>query len=508
MINILSVMLVALGFLAAALIALLVAPAYRRRAVRLTTDEIRRSMPLTEAEIRADKDRIRAEYAIRLHEFERKHENAALDAARQSVEINRRDALISGLEGEIGRLKTALDEHENARRVLEHTVMERLPKVEHRLAEAKRLLFQRDREISILTQSAEKQGRALDEATQINTQQRDEIHRLNAAITTRAARNREGLGDPRFDGEIALRSEIEALRAKTRDQANLITRLQTLLVRAGVAADGTGLKAGNGALPDAVQGDMDAARLRHDLAEAESALRSVQSGQTAVVVAQPSPALEAELRAAKAETRDQAAEIARLKAALATYEAGENDEKLAKDSKIAMKARLSALQAETEQQNVTIQSLRAEIAGTNERLARQAAHFRDEMRRLGAGTLPASAEARRGPPEPPQRRSLTDRINEPRPRAALNPAAAPSRPAGAAEPGERPAARAAGPAAADAVVRGMAQATDTHKAAATVAVAPPAPAGAAVAVAEPPGQPQPRRSRLLERLTGSDKPGA
>ena len=33
----------------------------------------------------------------------------------------------------------------------------------------------------------------------------------------------------------------------------------------------------------------------HDLAEAESALRSVQSGQTAVVVAQPSPALEAEL---------------------------------------------------------------------------------------------------------------------------------------------------------------------------------------------------------------------
>ena len=483
MINILSVMLVSLGFLAAALIALLVAPAYRRRAVRLTTEEIKRSMPLTEAEIRADKDKIRAEYAIKLHEFERKLENASLDAARQSVEINRRDALISGLEGEIGKLKTALDEHENARRVLEHTVMERLPKVEHRLAEAKRLLFQRDREISILTQSAEKQGRALDEATQINTQQRDEIHRLNAAITTRAARNREGLGDPRFDGEVALRSEIEALRAKTRDQASLITRLQTLLVRAGVAADGTGVKAGNGALPDAVQGDMDAARLRSDLAEAESALRLVQPTPAAMAVPQNS-ALETELRAAKAENRDQAAEIARLKAALATYEAGEGDERGgAKDSKIAMKARLSSLEAENQQQLVTIQSLRADIAGTNERLARQAAHFRDEMRRLGAGTLPISADTRRASYEPQPRRSLTDRINEPRPRAVVSPASA--------APSEDSGARAAKPAAAaDTTTRSS---TDTAGA---------SPGGQSVA------DPAPRRSRLLERLTGSEKPGA
>ena len=128
---------------------------------------------------------------------------------------------------------TALEEHENARRVLEQTIMDRLPKVEHRLAEARKLLFQRDREIVSLTQSSEKQSRALEEVTQINTQQTDEVHRLKAALNTRASRNREGFGDARYDGEVALRTEIEALRAKTRDQTALIARLQSLVARAG-----------------------------------------------------------------------------------------------------------------------------------------------------------------------------------------------------------------------------------------------------------------------------------
>ena len=74
------------------------------------------------------------------------------------VELNRRDAMISELEGELAGQRTALEEHENARRVLEQTIMDRLPKVEHRLAEARKLLFQRDREIVSLTQSSEKQS--------------------------------------------------------------------------------------------------------------------------------------------------------------------------------------------------------------------------------------------------------------------------------------------------------------------------------------------------------------
>ncbi len=477
--NIYSAMLVTLGFLVAALVTLLIAPAYRRRAVRLATDEIRRTMPLTEAEIRADKDRIRAEYAIRLHELELKLEGGALDAARQSVEINRRDALISGLEGEIGNLKTSLDEHENARRVLEHTVMDRLPKVEHRLAEAKKLLYQRDREISVLTQSAERQGRALDEATQINTQQRDEIHRLNAAITTRVARNREGLGDPRFDGEVALRSEIEALRSKWRDQAQLVSRLQALLIRAGVPAEGLAVReASHADAQEAVlMAEPELAKLRNDLADAQAALRAVQSAATPAAGA-TGVSHEAELRALAAQNSEQAAEIARLKAALQAYEAATADERgSAKETKISMKARLAALQTETEQQAATILSLRAEVAATNERMARQAAHFRDEMRRLGAGTVAASLDPRRGghePAQPVEKKSLSDRISAPRlPRpAAGNSTAAQG------EDAQHPA---------DAAVPLMAE-----------------PAGAVDAMAAG----TPRRPRLLDRLARAEKSNA
>ena len=48
-------MLVLLGFFVAGFFALLIAPAYRRRAARLANEELKRTMPLSEAEIRADR---------------------------------------------------------------------------------------------------------------------------------------------------------------------------------------------------------------------------------------------------------------------------------------------------------------------------------------------------------------------------------------------------------------------------------------------------------------------
>ncbi|WP_417416585.1 hypothetical protein [Hoeflea sp.] len=57
------VLLFALGFLAAALVALIVAPIIQRRVVSLTERRIRASVPLSAAEIRAEKDMARAAYA-------------------------------------------------------------------------------------------------------------------------------------------------------------------------------------------------------------------------------------------------------------------------------------------------------------------------------------------------------------------------------------------------------------------------------------------------------------
>lgn len=488
------VMLATLGFLTAALLALFIAPLYRRRVARLTTNMLKRSMPLTEAEIRADKDRLRAEAAIRIHKLETKVEEAAEISARQMVELNRRDATISELESEVEAQRTGLEEHENARRVLEQTIMDRLPKVEHRLAEARKLLFQRDREIVQLTQSSEKQARALEEATLINTQQTDEVHRLKAALNTRAARNREGLKDPRYDGEVALRTEIEALRAKTRDQAALIARLQSLVARAGPAAEGAEGAGANGAGGDAMR----PAKVMTRASETPPPLKAVDKasdGADAETLA--------EIRRLKSVNQDQAAELSRLKAALTTYEAADQDDRSVKESKIAMKARLSALSALTDEQAQTIQTLRAELAAGNEKLARQAAYFMDEMRRLGSGTIPTTGSRRATQSEEAAKRPLAERINDPRVTRLVR--------SGESETAQAAAAPAADSASAGAEARrgsGFLKALDAAAlpAEARIEHAPPAEAASGEA---PAGEvKRTRKARLLDRITGLDKNSA
>src|SRR5262245_59925024 len=178
-------MLVALGFLGASLLGLLLASALWSRAARLTTKRLKEALPVSEPEIKADLDRLRAAYAIKVHKLDTQLDQARLERARHLIEINRRDASISALETDVVTIKAELDENLNARRVLEQTITDRLPKVEARLAEAKRLLFNRDREIADLTQGAKRHKAALEEATSINAQRSAEIDRLSSALTTK-----------------------------------------------------------------------------------------------------------------------------------------------------------------------------------------------------------------------------------------------------------------------------------------------------------------------------------
>ena len=375
MITIQSGMLVALGFLAASLLALLIAPLFWARAVRLTSRRIKDSMPISEIEIRADKDRIRAEYAIKVHKLESEIEQVRLSTARQQIEINRRDASVNELESELEQLRSNHEEALNARRVLEQTISDRLPRVEERLSDAKKLLFSRDREVSELTRTGERQAQALDEAKAFGGQQRSEVERLTASLAARA-RRAESAADAKFDGETALRSELDLLRAKTRDQAQLLARMQSMVGRP-VAIPSVETGSGEDRAALALSGDNDR-----------------------------------QLRVFKARNDDQASEIARLKAALAVFENGmDSDGKTSlRESRIGLKARLQSLEAQSEQQSETIQKLRGELAAANERLARQANHFTNELKRLGGGQGHNAGASRR--PTEAARLSLTERVSQ------------------------------------------------------------------------------------------------
>ena len=402
-------MLVALGFLIASLVWLLLASAFWSRAVRLTTQRLKRSMPVSESEIKADRDRLRAEQAIKVHKLETRLEQAKLNRARHLIDINRRDASISALETDIVTIRTDLEENQNARRVLEQTVADRLPKVEARLAEAKRLLFNRDREIADLTQSAKRHKLALEEASSINAQKAAQIDRLSTALTTRGARSRRAAGsEAGAEGEVALRAEAEGLRIKTREQAALIDRLQRRLGQGYVVPGPMAMS------PGPAPGDSDIDRARENLSEAEATLNAVRSPPPAAPTTDTGgPEQEREIRTLRARAEDQAGEIARLKAALAAFEQTDGGSGL-KNSKLALKARAGSAEAQAERQASTISRLRAELAAANERLARQAAHFMDEMRRIGGGTGPSSGQVRHASRDV-ERRKLVERVAQVRP---------------------------------------------------------------------------------------------
>jgi len=365
-ITIQSVMLVSLGFLLATLMALMLAPAYRARAVRLTTDRLKKIMPLTAEEIRAEKDRVRTQYALRVHELEKQLERSKLTGARQQVELNRRDARISGLEDEIASLTSDLEQHLNARRVLEQTVVDRVPAIEQRLAEAKSQLFQRDRELAAVSGDTGKTVRALDEAMQINAHQRTEIERLTTLVTGRGGR--------------------PSLQARP-DTAELSPGEPT-----GEQNDPA--KSVNSNLAE------------QDRSKLPVAAGTADAGATAAAAA-------ATIDRLTETVSGQAAKIRQLEAALAVFEQGDAGRALSlKDSKLAMKSRIASLQAEVETQTGAIQKLRTDLASANERLALQSAQFVDEMRKLGAA---GGSSRRQGPAVP--RRSLADRLGEGQPAA-------------------------------------------------------------------------------------------
>jgi hypothetical protein len=398
-ISIQSAMLVALGFLAASLLGLLLASALWSRAVRLTTRRLKAALPVSEPEIKADLDRLRASYAIRVHKLDTQVEQAKLERARQLIEINRRDASISALETGMIAIKAELDENQNARRVLEQTVADRLPKVEARLAEAKRLLSTRDQEIAELAQGARRQRAALEEASSINAQRSAEIDRLNSALTAKGGRRRRSDGPAETEIEVALRAETETLRTKTREQAALIDRLQRRLgdgfpVAAAASVNGTGMPGAEAAAMESAESQADQmGRLRESLSEAEQTLRLARTGAPADTD-RAGGDREKEVRILKARIEDQAGDVARLKAALAVFEQPDDRTGLG-NSRLALKARAGSAEAQAERQAATIAKLRAELAAANERLAHQAAHFMEEMRRIGTGTVPASGQARR-----------------------------------------------------------------------------------------------------------------
>ncbi len=186
---ILYVMLVALGFLIATLLALLIAPAFWRRAERLTARRLEQTMPMSIAEAEAERDQIRASYAIIIRRLEAALSQEKMRSARQLVKISRLQMQIADLNDKAHELRGRLDAEHNAASVLRRTIATRVPELNRAAQDARQLVSVRDREIDTIVNRLRHREQALAIAQRTTEMQQAEIARLRQAMEMSGSQN-------------------------------------------------------------------------------------------------------------------------------------------------------------------------------------------------------------------------------------------------------------------------------------------------------------------------------
>ncbi len=116
-------MYLALGALAAAFAALIVMPFVLRRAARIERRRIEHAAPLSLDEIRADKDQLRAQFAVSIRRLEYQIQELQQFNAQQLIEINQKRDTITDLITELDDKETTIQELESRERKLRHAVL-------------------------------------------------------------------------------------------------------------------------------------------------------------------------------------------------------------------------------------------------------------------------------------------------------------------------------------------------------------------------------------------------
>lgn len=238
-----SSLIFVLGFLSAGFIALIVAPMVWRRAVALTRKRIEASVPLTQAEIQADKDRMRAEFAMATRRLEINFKNFREKAAAQIVEINRnreelkqlmterneRHEALTRLEAQAGEVRAELRRREDELQVLTEKLEEAENLLERRAGEIEKLGRMYDdasftasnRQLEIVARESEIEKLNNDMVTLRN--ERRDIDRRNQETVAESQAAREALKAEQ-ERALALEARIERLLATIADRDEKIDR--------------------------------------------------------------------------------------------------------------------------------------------------------------------------------------------------------------------------------------------------------------------------------------------
>src|SRR5271154_3543465 len=195
------IMYLAIGFLISMLFGLMIVPLVHNRAVRLTTRRMEAATPLSMAEIQADKDQLRAEFAMSARRLEMSVEQLKSKTTSQLAELGKKSDAINRMKIELGEKNAAIFAFESR----EKAVKEQLRATEE--------------EFSTKTE-------ALRGAEQALTDKQGELAKINHELSDRSI-----MAESRQVELVAVRAQIDELKNRVGDAEKEFATTQTRLTQ-------------------------------------------------------------------------------------------------------------------------------------------------------------------------------------------------------------------------------------------------------------------------------------
>jgi chromosome segregation ATPase len=195
------IMYLAIGFLVSMLFGLMIVPLVHNRAVRLTTRRLEAATPLSMAEIQADKDQLRAEFAMSARRLEMSVDQLKNKTTSQLAELGKKSDAINRMKIELGEKNATIFSLE----AREKAVKEQLRATEEEFAAKTDMLRNAEHALT------DKQG---------------ELAKINHELSDRSL-----MADSRQVELIAVRTQIEELKGRVGDAEKEFAATQSRLAQ-------------------------------------------------------------------------------------------------------------------------------------------------------------------------------------------------------------------------------------------------------------------------------------
>jgi chromosome segregation ATPase len=190
-----------IGFLVAALFGLIFIPLVHSRAVRLTMRRLEASTPLSMAEIQADKDQLRAEFAMSTRRLEMSVDQMKAKTTSQLAELGKKSDAINRLKRELGEKSATI----NVIEAREKSLKEQIRATEEEIGVKTNLMHDAERQLN------DKEA---------------ELGKLTGALSERAT-----FADGQTVEIVALRTQTHTLKDQLRDHARDLRDMDDRLTR-------------------------------------------------------------------------------------------------------------------------------------------------------------------------------------------------------------------------------------------------------------------------------------